>query len=90
MNTDQDSKPRVLLLGDSIRMSCQPRVAELLADAANVVGPADNCRFSLYALSRLPTWLAELGRPDVMHLSPQGSETCAQAVAAAVREELRP
>ena len=42
--------PRVLLLGDSIRMSYQPHVAELLAGRAVVVGPADNCQYSF----RLP------------------------------------
>ena len=60
-------KPKVLLLGDSIRMSYQPIVAELLADRAEVVGPAENCQFSLYTLSALPRWLGELGTPDVVH-----------------------
>lgn len=61
------SKPKVLLLGDSIRMSYQPIVAELLADEAEVVGPAENCQFSLYTLSALQRWLGELGAPDVVH-----------------------
>ena len=59
--------PRVLLLGDSIRMSYQPLVAHLLVGKATVIGPADNCQFSLYTLSSLDRWLAELGRPDVVH-----------------------
>ncbi len=62
------SKPRVLLLGDSIRMSYQPVVAELLAEAAEVVGPTENCQYSLYTLTRLDCWLAELGPDfDVIH-----------------------
>jgi len=60
-------KPKVLLLGDSIRMSYQPIVAELLVDEAEVVGPAENCQFSLYTLSALQRWLAELGNPDIVH-----------------------
>ena len=60
-------KPKVLLLGDSIRMSYQPHVAEMLAGAAEVVGPADNCQYSLYTLSSLPRWVGELGEPDVVH-----------------------
>ena len=59
--------PRVLLLGDSIRMSYQPLVAHLLVGKATVIGPADNCQFSLYTLSSLDRWLAELGQPDVVH-----------------------
>lgn len=58
---------KVLLIGDSIRMSYQPLVQKLLAGKATVVGPAENCQFSLYTLSALPRWLAELGRPDIVH-----------------------
>lgn len=61
------TKLRVLLLGDSIRMSYQARVAELLEGKADVVGPADNCQFSLYTLSSLDRWLPELGQPDIIH-----------------------
>jgi isoamyl acetate esterase len=59
--------PRVLLLGDSIRMSYQPLVAGMVASRASVVGPADNCQYSLYTLSSLDRWLDDLGRPDVIH-----------------------
>jgi lysophospholipase L1-like esterase len=59
--------PRLLLLGDSIRMSYQPLVAERLRGRADVVGPADNCQFALYTLSSLGRWLGELGAPDVVH-----------------------
>ena len=59
--------PRVLLLGDSIRMSYQPIVAEKMQGRAEVVGPADNCQFSLYTLSSLDRWIATLGQPDVVH-----------------------
>ena len=42
--------PKVLLLGDSIRMSYQPYVACLLDGKAEVIGPTDNCQYSLYTL----------------------------------------
>lgn len=60
-------RPKILLLGDSIRMSYQPIVAERLDGKATVVGPADNCQFSLYTLSSLGRWIGELGKPDVVH-----------------------
>ena len=59
--------PKVLLLGDSIRMSYQPIVSELLFDMAAVVGPTDNCRYSLYTLSSLDRWMTDLGSPAVVH-----------------------
>ena len=58
---------KALLLGDSIRMSYQPLVARMLAGRAEVVGPAENCQFSAHTLASLDGWLAELGRPDIVH-----------------------
>ena len=48
-------------------MSYQPLVAELLEDRATVVGPADNCQYSLYTLSSLDRWIQVLGKPDIVH-----------------------
>lgn len=59
--------PKVLLLGDSIRMSYQPLVAQLLEGRATVVGPADNCQYSLYTLSSMGRWIGELGKPNIVH-----------------------
>lgn len=59
--------PRLLLLGDSIRMSVQPLVAARLAGRMDVVGPAENCQYSEYTRKRLNAWLKELGPPDVVH-----------------------
>jgi hypothetical protein len=39
---------KILLIGDSIRLSYGDEVAKLLTDKAEVTGPADNCRFSAY------------------------------------------
>jgi lysophospholipase L1-like esterase len=58
---------KVLLLGDSIRMSYQPMVAEMLKDYADVVGPEENCQFSAYTLASLDRWLEQLGKPDIVH-----------------------
>lgn len=59
--------PKVLLLGDSIRMSYQAHVAGMLEGSAETVGPADNCEYSLFTLSSLGRWVAELGQPDAIH-----------------------
>ena len=59
--------PKVLLLGDSIRMSYQPYVEQILDGKAEVVGPADNGQYSLYTLSSLDRWLEEIGKPDIVH-----------------------
>ena len=61
------NEPKVLLLGDSIRMSYQPIVAKTLQGVADVVGPADNCQYSLYTLASLERWLKQLGNPDIVH-----------------------
>ncbi|NKB68464.1 MAG: hypothetical protein GKR89_15485 [Candidatus Latescibacteria bacterium] len=61
------SLPKILLLGDSIRMSYQATVADLLDGRAQVVGPGENCQFSLYTLSALDRWIDELGTPDIVH-----------------------
>ena len=61
------SLKKVLLLGDSIRMSYQPFVSELLNGKAEVVGPADNCQFTLYTLSSIDRWINNLGQPDIVH-----------------------
>jgi lysophospholipase L1-like esterase len=63
----EEHLPKVLLLGDSIRKSYQPRVTELLAGEADVVGPEENGQFSAYTLAGLDGWLEELGPPDLVH-----------------------
>jgi len=65
--TKMSDVPKVLLLGDSIRMSYQPHVARLFDGKAEVVGPADNCQYSLYTLSSLDRWIGTLGEPDIVH-----------------------
>ena len=57
----------VLLLGDSIRMSYEPLVRRRLGGMAEVVGPAENCEFTLHTLASLERWLQALGTPCVVH-----------------------
>ena len=59
--------PRVLLLGDSIRMSYQPAVAELLDGKAEVVGPEGNGQYSAFTLEHLDEWIEQLGCPNLVH-----------------------
>lgn len=66
-DTGDKHRPKVLLFGDSIRVSYQDTVAELLKDRADVVGPGENCQFSTFTLDSLDKWLGELGTPDVVH-----------------------
>jgi lysophospholipase L1-like esterase len=58
---------RLLLLGDSIRLSYQDAVRKLAGKRATVVGPAENCRHAAFTLDNLDRWLGELGDPQVVH-----------------------
>lgn len=40
----------VLLIGDSIRLGYQGRVAELLGDDVKVYSPDENCRYTKFTL----------------------------------------
>ncbi len=50
---------KVMLIGDSIRLSYQARVRELLQGQADVQGPDDNCRFAAYTLFGLARWVPD-------------------------------
>ncbi|MCR5484925.1 MAG: SGNH/GDSL hydrolase family protein [Clostridiales bacterium] len=58
---------KVLLIGDSIRLSYDHRVRELLKDEAEVWGPDDNCRFTKYTLWEINGWIGHFGKPDIIH-----------------------
>lgn len=58
---------KVMLLGDSIRISYMETVKRLLTDEAEVWGPPDNCRFVKYTLWNIGDWLTACGKPDVIH-----------------------
>ena len=59
----------VVLIGDSIRLCYQARVAELLGDGVRVYAPDENCRFTKYALWGMRMWMAGWSDPvpDVIH-----------------------
>ncbi|MBQ1847725.1 MAG: SGNH/GDSL hydrolase family protein [Clostridia bacterium] len=59
----------VVLIGDSIRLCYQQRVAELLGDGVKVLAPEENCRFTKYALWGMFNWMECWGspEPDVIH-----------------------
>jgi hypothetical protein len=58
---------KVLLLGDSIRISYQLHVREALQKEAEFVWPDENCRYAKYTLWGANEWITQLGRPDIIH-----------------------
>jgi lysophospholipase L1-like esterase/dienelactone hydrolase len=59
--------PRVLLLGDSIRLGYAPIVAKKLAGVAEVVSPEQNGGDSANLLRHADDWLAK--KPDIVHFN---------------------
>ena len=57
---------QIILLGDSVRMQCQPAITELLKDMAEVHGPEENGRWSGYTLNSLRFWLPQMPSPDLV------------------------
>src|SRR5437899_9672601 len=60
--------PRVLLLGDSIRLGYAPLVAKKLAGKAEVIGPKENGGDTANTLKLLDQWLAD-GKPLIVHFN---------------------
>ena len=60
---------KIILLGDSIRLSYQSRVRELLGPDYTVWGPDDNCRFASYTLRMLYDYREQLKGADVIHFN---------------------
>ena len=48
---------KVMLIGDSIRLGYQTKVAARLVDEATLTWPDENCRFSSYTLFKLAAWV---------------------------------
>ena len=61
-------RPRVVLIGDSIRIGYQAVVKKALAGEAQIWAPEDNCRYAAYTLEHLDEWISSR-RPDVVHLN---------------------
>ncbi|MBQ7910267.1 MAG: SGNH/GDSL hydrolase family protein [Clostridia bacterium] len=60
---------KIILLGDSIRLSYQNRVRELLGDGYTVWGPDDNGRFASYTLRMLYDYREQLKDADLIHFN---------------------
>ena len=60
---------KIILLGDSIRLSYQRRVTELLGDGYTVWGPDDNGRFASYTLRMLYDYREVLKGSDLIHFN---------------------
>src|SRR5262245_50346095 len=60
--------PKVVLIGDSIRIGYAPRVVERLAGKAAVVSLPDNGGDSGNVLAHLDDWVIR-EQPDVVHLN---------------------
>ena len=60
--------PRVVLVGDSIRLGYTSQVAERLAGKAVVISPPENGGDSTNVLSHLDEWVLRQ-KPDVVHLN---------------------
>ncbi len=60
--------PRVVLVGDSIRMGYAPRVAERLSGKAVVISAAENGGDSASVLAHVDEWVLRQ-KPDVVHLN---------------------
>ena len=60
---------KIILLGDSIRLSYGNRVRELLGEGYTVWQPDDNCRFASYTLRMLFDYKAQLEGADVIHFN---------------------
>jgi lysophospholipase L1-like esterase len=59
---------RVLLIGDSIRLSYEQTVRQKLQGRAFVSGPADNCQHTVHILLNFWTWIAAF-QPDILHIN---------------------
>ncbi|HEV3439156.1 MAG TPA: GDSL-type esterase/lipase family protein [Gemmata sp.] len=60
--------PKVLLLGDSIRMGYAPLVAKRLAGIAEVIDPKENGADTTYTLKMLDKWLED-GKAAIAHIN---------------------
>lgn len=59
---------KVVLIGDSIRMGYSPLVKEKLAGKADVWGPGENCRHSIWVLDHFQQWVVDQ-KPDIVHIN---------------------
>lgn len=58
---------KILLVGDSIRMSYCEKVKSLFDGRAEVFYPAENCRYARFTLWGIQAWVGLAGEPDIIH-----------------------
>jgi len=58
---------KVMLIGDSIRMSYQEEVQRCLGDTYEVWGYEKNGRYAKYTLNELVEYVKVFGKPDIIH-----------------------
>ena len=68
VNVLAEELPRVLLLGDSISLGYDQPTRDLLAGSATVIHPPENCRSTVYALTKIEQWLGTSSW-DVIHFN---------------------
>lgn len=68
MGSEPEKLPKVVLIGDSIRLGYAPTVAKKLEGKAVVVGPKANGGDSANVLKNLKAWAVD-ERPDVVHFN---------------------
>lgn len=62
------SKPRVLIIGDSISLGYTPLVKNDLKDVAEVLRPNENCQHTGHGVKQIDVWLGD-GKWDVIHFN---------------------
>lgn len=67
-NLQDNTLPRVLLIGDSISLGYTNDVCEMLKGIANVYRPPVNCMHSAYVAENIKNWLSD-GKWDVVHFN---------------------
>lgn len=58
-----ESRPQILLIGDSIRMGYCEQVRDELSEEAEVLFPSENCRCTAFVIESLASWVA-IGDPE--------------------------
>jgi hypothetical protein len=66
--TPEAELPKLVLIGDSIRLSYTPIVAEELGEEAVIVSPPANGQDSANVLRNLTKWVID-EQPDVVHFN---------------------
>lgn len=65
---EQQKRPRVLILGDSISLGYTDLVRKQLQGTADVFRPKENCQHTAYGLTRIKSWLGD-DKWDVIHFN---------------------